>query len=156
MFICDREFQIADKVRGVTRSGQNTASSRGSVHWARVASLSIGFKILNRHWEQVLETHFSVKDFRALFIKQLVFFIPFGSFNVESVEVASIVGRFGDIVFLAIFGDRLVVESQRIDRNLVFTGEILFHTSKETVCEIEPRYPKTTGSAVINPVLEHF
>lgn len=156
MFICDREFQIADKVRRVTRSGQNTASSRGSVHWARVASLSIGFKILHRHWNQVHVTHFSVKHFRFLFIKQLVFFIPLGSFNVESVEEAAIFGRFGNIVFLAIFGDRLVIESQRIDRDLVFPGEVLFHTSKETVCKIEPRYPETTGSSVINPVLEHF
>lgn len=155
MPIRNRQLQIAHKVGRMSSSSQNPPSRRSAVNGAGVTPLTIGFKVLHSHGNQILKAHLSIQHLRQLFIQQLGVLIPAGPFNIEPIQVTAIFRRRVHIPFGTVGRDRLVIKSKSINRDLVLAGEILLHSSKEAVGKVEAADPEAGGRAVVNPFLEH-
>lgn len=85
-------------------------------------------------------------------VEVLVVGVPSATFNEETVDEGTIVGLFARINTLGVRDD-LEVVLDGIDGDLILSGIVLLHTSKETVSEMEARNPEDSSGSVINPAL---
>jgi hypothetical protein len=104
------------------------------------------------HGHQPHDGHRRDKHLGVRLIEVLVVGVPSASFNEQTVDEGTIVGFLRCINTLGIRDD-LEVVLDGIDRNLVLSGIVLLHTSKETVSEMEAGNPEAWRVIFIDPFL---
>lgn len=69
--------------------------------------------------------HFAVEYLVVRLVHALQVGVPSGAVQEQSMHVTAVLGRFGDIVFFAVFGDDEEVEVQSIDGVFVLNKNII-------------------------------
>lgn len=100
--------------------------------------------------------NFWVEDLIVWLVQALVFFVPPGAVEEETVHVATISRRLTDIKMFLPFTYYRKFEQQGIDWLFVFSGEVLQYTGKERLSEEETWNPEIRWSTLIDPFLHEF
>jgi hypothetical protein len=66
--VVHRQFQVADKVRGMSSRGQHASTCGSAVDRTGVATSLVGVEFFDSHRNQVHKAHFGVEDLGVLFI----------------------------------------------------------------------------------------
>lgn len=139
-----------DIVVGDSDGGKDTLTLEGNIERAIVNVVTYNLRRLNGHEPHNGyrgKQHLGVRLFEVLVIR-----VPSATFNEQSMDKGTIF-RFLRGVYTLRVRDDLKVVLDSINRNLILSGIVLFHTSQERVSEMEPRDPETSRMALINPLL---
>lgn len=139
-----------DIVVGDSDGGKDTLTLEGNVERAIVNVVTYNLRRLNGHEPHNGyrgKQHLGVRLFEVLVIR-----VPSATFNEQSMDEGTIFGFLRGVYTLRVRDDLKVVLDS-INRNLILSGIVLFHTSQERVSEMEPRDPETSRMALINPLL---
>jgi len=93
------------------------------------------------------DKHLGVRLFEVLVVG-----VPSATFNEQTVDEGTIVGFLARVNTLGVRDD-LEVVLDGINGDLILSGVVLFHTSEETVSEMETRNPEDSSGSVIDPAL---
>ena len=135
----------------MTSCHQYTLTLRGLVDWTLVVLEDLEVSCLARH-----EHHHWASGEQNLWItliKRSHHFVPFGSFEVHSSDIYTILQMFnGWIIIFLVYNFVIVV--QKINSNSISSSIILLGTSQETLSEEESSDPENLWKSNIDPLCE--
>lgn len=135
----------------MTSCHQNTLTLRGLVDWTLVTLEHLEVSGLARH-----EHHHWASGEQNLwitFIKRSHYFVPFGSFEVHSSDIYTILQMFNGWIIIILVYDFIIIV-QKINSNSISSRIILLGTSQETLSEEESSDPENLWKSFINPFCE--